>query len=146
MFCAITPCYKFRSNTLIREHKMYSLAEYRGHFDSLDIWTNFSYKVTLIYLESQSLNHPTRFPQVGKTYESKDGTMVFKSDVEHCVGFKKTMEKESPLHLISARFLVPKTKWCGCLYSGFLFPVKEQVACMKDRIREQGCINPAFFV
>jgi len=27
----------------------------------------------------------------------------------------------------------------------FLLLVKEQVACMKDRIR-QGCINPAFFV
>ena len=83
------------------EHKMYSLAEYRGHFDSFDIWTNFSYKGNynpphihatdisgIIYY--QSLNHPTRFPQVGKTHESKDGTMVlFKSDVEHRVGVQK---------------------------------------------------------
>ena len=50
-------------------------------------------------------------------------------------------------HLTLLGFLVPKIRWCGWDYlpPGFLFPVKEQVACMK-RPKEDGCINRPFFV
>ena len=42
---------------------------------------------------------------------------------------------------------LPKSKWCGWrkLPPCFLLQVKEQVACMKDRMK-QGCLNPAFLV
>ena len=75
----------------------YCLREWRGHYDGLDIWANFSYKGNgnpihqhsgfisgVIYHKNN--NHPTIFPDYNKEYCGKNGTMIlFSSDTRHYV-------------------------------------------------------------
>ena len=78
-------------------HRDFSVKKWNGHFDSYDVWTNFSYKGDdnpshchsgivsgVIYYKNH--NHPTVFDDYDVGYEGKDGTMViFPSSTFHHV-------------------------------------------------------------
>ena len=80
-----------------KDHRMYKMRKWDGHFDGYDIWTNFAYKGDdnpthnhggilsgVIYYKNH--NHPTIFDDHSVAYEGKDATMVmFPSSTLHHV-------------------------------------------------------------
>ena len=80
-----------------KDHRLFKIRSWSGHFDGYDIWTNFAYKGDdnpthnhagflsgVIYYKNH--NHPTIFDQYNVSYEGKDGTMVmFPSSTWHHV-------------------------------------------------------------
>lgn len=78
-------------------HRIFRLRTYPGHFDTCDLWTNFSYKGDdnpihchsgfvsgVIYYKNHG--HPTIFDECGLCHSGKDGTMIlFPSSVYHHV-------------------------------------------------------------
>jgi len=80
-----------------RDHRMFKVRKWEGHFDGYDIWTNFAYKGDdnpmhnhaghlsgVIYYKNHK--HPTLFDEYNCAYEGQDGTMVmFPSKVLHHV-------------------------------------------------------------
>ncbi len=88
-----------------KNHRLFKIRSWSGHFDGYDIWTNFAYKGDdnpthnhagflsgVIYYKNH--NHPTIFDQHNVSYEGKDGTMVmFPSSTWHHVE-PQTVNKE----------------------------------------------------
>ncbi len=86
-------------------HRNYKLRKWDGHFDGLDIWTNFAYRGNdnpihnhagdisgVIYVKNH--NHPTIFPEHNTQYEGKNGTMIlFPSNTFHCVEMQKSTQE-----------------------------------------------------
>jgi len=80
-----------------QDHRQYSLRKWIGHFDTYDLWTNFSYKGDdnpkhthagmisgVIYYRNHG--HPTIFDDYNISYEGLNGTMImFPSQVFHHV-------------------------------------------------------------
>ena len=88
-----------------KNHRLFKIRSWSGHFDGYDIWTNFAYKGDdnpthnhagflsgVIYYQNH--NHPTIFDQYNCAYEGKDGTMVlFPASTLHHVE-PQTVNKE----------------------------------------------------
>jgi len=88
-----------------KNHRMYKMRKWDGHFDGYDIWTNFAYKGDdnpmhnhggflsgVIYYKNH--DHPTIFDEYNCAYEGMDGTMVmFPSSTWHHVK-PQTVNKE----------------------------------------------------
>jgi len=116
--CSISPCLIEESFWLAwvlrlsakywgagKEHRMYKMRKWDGHFDGYDIWTNFAYKGDdnpthnhggllsgVIYYKNH--DHPTIFDEYGCAYQGEDGTMVmFPSSTLHHVE-EQTVNKE----------------------------------------------------
>ena len=80
-----------------KDHRLFKLRKWDGHFDGYDIWTNFSYKGDdnpnhthagflsgVIYYKNHG--HPTLFDDYNIGYAGLDGTMVmFPSSTWHSV-------------------------------------------------------------
>ena len=88
-----------------KNHRMYKMRKWDGHFDGYDIWTNFAYKGDdnpmhnhggflsgVIYYKNH--DHPTIFDEYNCAYKGMDGTMVmFPSSTWHHVK-PQTVNKE----------------------------------------------------
>ena len=80
-----------------KNHRLFKIRKWEGHFDGYDIWTNFAYQGDdnpthnhagflsgVIYYKNHT--HPTIFDRYNVSYEGKDGTMVmFPSNTWHHV-------------------------------------------------------------
>ena len=102
-------------------HRQFSIRKWNGHFDSYDMWTNFSYKGDdnpphnhagylsgVIYYKNHG--HPTIFDEYGCAYEGKDGTMVmFPSKVMHHVEEQSVNKERITLafNVIRSKLLPP---------------------------------------
>ena len=92
-----------------RSSRDFKLRKWDGHFDSYDIWTNFSYKGDdnpthnhcgflsgVIYYKNHG--HPTFFDEYGIAYGGDNGTMVmFPSQVWHHVEEQKSSKERITL-------------------------------------------------
>ena len=90
-------CAKYFGSKDETTHRYFSIRECCGHFDSYDMWTNFSYKGDdnprhnhagfisgVIYYKNHG--HPTIFDNLGGSYDGIDGTMIlFPSSTYHSV-------------------------------------------------------------
>ena len=88
-----------------KDHRLFKIRSWSGHFDGYDIWTNFAYKGDdnprhfhagflsgVIYYKNHK--HPTIFDEYNCAYEGKDGTMVmFPANTWHHVD-PQTVNKE----------------------------------------------------
>ena len=86
-------------------HRNYKVRKWDGHFDGLDIWTNFAYKGNdnpthshagdisgVIYVKNH--DHPTIFPDYNTQYEGKNKTMIlFPSNTLHLVETQKSWKE-----------------------------------------------------